>query len=182
MQPPSQVRRVALGAHYGLVGDHSPAPFGSVRLLLQIKHAVLYFVPFYAVFLGFLLSPARPPKPRKPPVDHQQCQLRGSPLWLALLRHLLEPLLGLGLGLAARLLHQRMDHRIVNLTTPFARYLGCRLIRTRQRGRESQFLLQYRAHPLVCPQSPPLPNRTTPMLILRVLAVLYHQLYPTDDG
>src|SRR5207249_980857 len=89
---------------------------------------------------------------------------------------------GLGLGLAARLLHQRMDHRIVNLTTPFARYLGCRLIRTRQRGRESQFLLQYRAHPLVCPQSPPLPNRTTPMLILRVLAVLYHQLYPTDDG
>jgi len=117
-----------LGPHYYFVGDHSPAPLGSARLLMQIKHSVLYFVPFYAVFLGLLLSPARPTKPRKPPVNHQQSQLRGSPLSLALPRHLLEPLLGLGLGLAARLLHQRVDHRIVNLTTPFARYLGRRLI------------------------------------------------------
>jgi len=128
MQPPSQVRRVALGAHYYFVGDYSSAPFGPARLLMQIKYAVLYFVPFYALLLGFLLSPARPRKTRKPPVDHQQGQLRGSPLRLALLRRLLEPLLGLGLGLAARSLHQRMDHRIVNLTTPFARYLGRRLI------------------------------------------------------
>src|SRR5690349_9221708 len=71
MQAPSQVRRVALRAHYYLVGYHSPAPLGSARLLVQIKYAVLYFVPFYAVFLGSFLSPARPSKTRKPPVDHQ---------------------------------------------------------------------------------------------------------------
>src|ERR1051326_3472280 len=74
MQPSSQVRRVALGAHYYFVGDQSPPPFGSARLLLQIKYAVLYFVPFYALLLGFVLSPARPTKARKPPVDHQQSQ------------------------------------------------------------------------------------------------------------
>src|SRR5438874_7039740 len=123
MQPSPQVGRVALGTHYGFVAVHSPAPFGSARLLMQIKHSVLYFVPFYALFLGLLLSPARPSKPRKPPVDHQQSQWRGSPLWLALLRQLLEPLLGLGLSLAAYSLRQRMNNRIVNATTPFARCL-----------------------------------------------------------
>ena len=171
MQPPPQVRRVPLGAHYYFVGDHSPTPFGSARLLVQIKHPVLDFVPFYALLVGFLLPPPGPTKTRKPPVHHQQGQLRGPTLWLALLRRLLEPLLGLGLGLSARSLHQRMDHRIVSLTTPFARYLGRCLIRTRQRRREGQFLLQYRAHLLMGPQAPPLSNRTAPMLILRVLAV-----------
>src|SRR2546425_7598875 len=171
MQPPPQVRRVALGAHYYFVRDHSPTPCGLARLLVQIKPPILYFVPFYALFLGFVLSPAGPTKTRKPPVHHQQGQFRGSTLRLALLRRLLEPLLGLGLGLCARSLHQRMDHRVVNLTTPFARYPGRTLIRTRQRPRASQFPLQYRTHLLMGPQTPPLSNGTGPMLILRVLPV-----------
>src|SRR5437660_277042 len=175
MQSPPQVGRIALGAHHRFAGDHSTAPFSSARLLLQIKHAVLYFVPFYALFVGFLLSPARPTKTRKPPVDHQQGQFRALPLWIALPGHLLEPLLGLNLGLAARSLHQRMNDRIVNLTTPFARHLRRRLIGTAQRHREGQFLLQHRAHLLVCPQAPPFSQRTAPMLIPWVLTVPHLQ-------
>jgi len=71
MQPLPQVRRVALAAHYYFVSDHSSAPFGSARLFMQIKHPILYFVPFYAVFFRLVLSPSRPAKTRKPPVDHQ---------------------------------------------------------------------------------------------------------------
>src|SRR5258706_1095356 len=72
MQSLAQVRRIALRPHDGFAGDHSPTSFSPARLFVQIKYAILYFVPFDALFLGFLLPPARPPKTRKPPVDHQQ--------------------------------------------------------------------------------------------------------------
>src|SRR5712691_10769470 len=72
MQSLAQVRRIALRAHYRFAADHSPASCSPARLFVQVEHAVLYFVPFYALFLGFLFPPARPTKTRKPPVEHQQ--------------------------------------------------------------------------------------------------------------
>src|SRR5437016_1407560 len=105
MQPTPQLHRVALAAYHRFVGDHCPASLSSARLLVQVKYSVLYFVPLHALLLGFLLSPTRSPKARKPSVEHQQSQFRGSTLWLTLLRHLLEPFLGLHLRLAPHSLH-----------------------------------------------------------------------------
>ena len=74
-----------------------------------------------------------------------------------------------------------MDDRIVRRTTPFLRHQSRRRIRTRQRRREDQFLLQRGTHLLVGLQLPPFANRTTPMLILGVLAVPHFHLDHTDD-
>src|SRR5467141_2643281 len=118
MQPLPQLHRVALATHHRFVGDHSPASLGSARLLLQVEHSILYFEPFYPLLAGLLLSPTRPTKTRKPTVQHQQSQFRGSTLGLTLLRQVLEPFLALGLSFAAHSLHQPMNNRIVHLAAP----------------------------------------------------------------
>src|SRR5690348_11304452 len=75
-----------------------------------------------------------------------------------------------------------MDDRIINLTAPLASHQPRRCIRTGQRGRKGQLLLQRRTHLLVGPQPPSLPSRTAPMLILRVLALPYAELYSPHDA
>jgi len=66
-----------------------------------------------------------------------------------------------------------------SITTPFADHQSRRVIRTGQRRREGQLLLQHGAHLLVCLQSPPFSHRTAPMLIPGILAVPDLYLYPT---
>src|ERR1043165_2830378 len=82
-----KVGRIILSAHHNLVAHHPSTSFRVASLLLQTKHPVLYFVPFYTLFLGLFLSPAWPTKTRKPSVEHEQSQRRGPPHGLALLRH-----------------------------------------------------------------------------------------------
>src|SRR5215831_6941135 len=75
-----------------------------------------------------------------------------------------------------------MNHRIIYLAAPFCSHQTCGHIRTGQRGGEGQLLFQCRTHLLVRPQAPPLPNRTAPMLILRILALPHPEFYAPDDG
>src|SRR6478752_5097401 len=75
MQPTTQFRRLTLAAHHHFFREHRPTPLSSSRLLVQVKHSILNFVPFYALFAGLFLSPTRTPKSRKPTVDHEQRQL-----------------------------------------------------------------------------------------------------------
>src|SRR5215831_16846905 len=105
MKSPPQLSRIAACAHHSLISHHCASTFSPTCLLVQVKHSILYFVPFHALLLGLFPSPTRPSKARKPPVHHQQSQLRGSTGRLTLRHHLLEPLLGLTLGLASHSLN-----------------------------------------------------------------------------
>lgn len=58
MQTPAQFHRLALPTHDRLLGQQTPAIFPR-RVLLQIKHSGLQFVPFHARLLRFALAPAR---------------------------------------------------------------------------------------------------------------------------
>src|SRR5689334_3495232 len=75
-----------------------------------------------------------------------------------------------------------MDNRIVNRAIPIGGSLRSRFVRPDQRGRESQLLLQDRAHLLMGGQTPSLPNRTPPMPVLGVLAIADLNTNPSDDA
>src|SRR5438045_9370681 len=64
-----------------------------------------------------------------------------------------------------------MDQAIINRTAPLAGQLSRTLIGPGQGRSKGQALLQGWTQLLVWPQGPLLPNRTAPMLVLRVLAM-----------
>src|SRR5438874_2962869 len=64
-----------------------------------------------------------------------------------------------------------MDQAIINRTAPLAGQLSRTLIRPGQGRSKGQSLLQGWTQLLVWSQTPLLPNRTAPMLVLRVLAM-----------
>src|SRR3974390_1851212 len=100
-----QFHRPAQAAHHDLLRDEPATPFRPGGLLVQVKHPVLNFVPFYAVLLGPLLPPARAAETRKPTIQHQQREFGRPPLGLALPSRFLQPLLGLGLRHTTNPLH-----------------------------------------------------------------------------
>src|SRR5713101_4601633 len=122
MQALSKIHWLTLPAHHGLINYDASTSFRSASLLLQVEHTRLQFVPFYALFFGSLLAPAWPPKSNLPTIHHQNRQLAGPPLWLALLGWLLESLLRLCLGFAPKPLHQRVHHRVIDRTAPLGRH------------------------------------------------------------
>src|ERR1039457_4860536 len=62
MQPPSQFDSLPLPTDHHFLAQHASVSFPS-RLLLQIKHPRLDFVPFHPLFLGLFPAPARPTIP-----------------------------------------------------------------------------------------------------------------------
>ena len=73
MQPLSQFHWLAQAADHRLFSNQAAIAFLGC-LLVQVKHAILDFVPFHAVFWGPLLSPPGSTKTRKPAIQHQQGQ------------------------------------------------------------------------------------------------------------
>src|SRR5882724_4214152 len=140
-------------------------------LLVPVENTRLDFVPFHAVFLGLLLSPARAAKARHPPIVHQHGQVRGGALGLAFLGNLFQTKVCFFFGLFAQPLHQTVDHRVIDRATPLTGQLRGLFIGTGHRGGKSQLLFQRRTHLLVRLEAPPFFDGTTPRPLFAVLTL-----------
>ncbi len=134
-------------------------------------------MPFYTIFLGFLFAPTGSPVSHLATVDHQHSQRTGSTLGHALQRRTLIAFLRLLLGLLSNPLHQRMQRRIINASSPFAGHLRCLLIRTGGGDRKAELLGEAGGNLLMRTQLPRSKQRTPPLTRDRVLAVINGQFY-----
>src|SRR6476659_3599071 len=78
LQAPAHLHAITLPTNHHFLREHPSPSFRLARLLLQVEHPHLQFVPFYTLFLSLFLSPPRPTKASLPAVQHKDCHLRAS--------------------------------------------------------------------------------------------------------
>ena len=177
IEPSSQFQRLVLPIDHQLVDQQAAPSFCLGRRLVAIEHSQLQFVPFHAVFLGFLFAPARPPIAELAAVGHQNPQLAGRTLGQAFGRWLGIPSLRLFLGQRALPLYQCMERCVINALRPPAGYWRRLLIGTGRRYRETKLLGKPGRQLLMRPQLPGGLDRATPATGVGVLSVINDEFY-----
>src|ERR1043165_3894220 len=146
------------------------------------EDASLDFVPFYALFVGFLLPPAGTSKTRHPAVGHQNSQFCSCSLRFLFLRSFFQTSLRLFFDLLAQTLDQLVNHRVIDRAAPLLSDLRSTFIGAGHRGGKSQLLFQRRPHLLVCFEAPLLSDRNAPRSISTILPLPNLQFNHPDDG
>ena len=120
VQAPAQLQRLSLPTDDGFVTQHASTAVRLGRLLVQIKHPGLDFVPFHEGSVGLAGSPARTPKAGQPAVHQQDPQFTGFAAGFELWGQSGQAGLRLGFGPSPHPLRQRIQSRVIHRTTPLA--------------------------------------------------------------